>query len=351
MKNKLIYSNPVIRNRKGYVEKDWYVEYYSYNIATEEKRRHQIKSNKKLNQEFGGPGNTITNLKEKRRYFRELLSLIINELEHKNSNNMRKLSIKDAMEVAIEIKKDEVTPRSMRTYRFRAKDFVRWCKKRKQETADIRSVSSKFVQQYINANTSSKEVKRQLSTLFTALEKEQIISSNPCRKAQVKKGLLLEPTRHKLYTDEQARAIFEAVKINAELNIAALLLYYCMMRPVEITRLRRDNFNLVDKTISITPRINHKSKRTRILPINTKIISALEAIQGDYITKKQNRDNYFSNLFRPIKQQLELDDSYSFYGLKHKGACKLYQATKDIMLVMNYCGHASVNTTIRYVLS
>lgn len=337
---------PILRTRKGNINREWYVEYYT--VQEGKKKRHQIKSHQSLNEKYNTNPSKITSKKTKEKYYNELLKLVTAELRNTQHSSNMKITISQALDLAIEQKKNKIESKTLKSYQYRIQHLKEFLRKRQIQQHSITAISTQMLQQYLNTTDNSKTRVNEIKAIFQALLEKKIISTNPAKDLKTKRTIIQS---NQIYTIEQAKEIITQTQaIDKELNLAINLIYYCMMRPVEVTRTTINQINFAQKTITIPDFINKKSKRTRVIPITNSIISAIEAISPtDYILGNKYNELYLSTKFQRLKTKIEIPQHCTLYSFKHTGAVNLYEATKDVVLVMQYCGHQRVETTMNYL--
>lgn len=166
------------------------------------------------------------------------------------------------------------------------------------------------------------------------------------------------------YTDKQIQEIIPYVKENDPylLNFIGFI-YYALMRPSEIKRLKVRNIDMKKRQIRIEAS-QSKVKKLDILPIADGLYQILEQmdIEGAnpdhylFTLKRQPSEepmsrSWTTERFKLVKKQFGLNKNYSIYGFKHTAVCKWYEQTKDIVRVQRMCRHTSIDMTARYLKS
>lgn len=133
------------------------------------------------------------------------------------------------------------------------------------------------------------------------------------------------------------------------LYFSILLLYYAFMRPIEIQRLYKSDFDLNQMTLEIRAEVSQK----RTVNINKEIATTLIKISNSkskYALGEKLNPEYIKTKFKRFKIKHNLI-TLKLYDYKHIGCSKLYEATKDIILIQRMCGHQKVSTTKKYLNS
>ena len=122
------------------------------------------------------------------------------------------------------------------------------------------------------------------------------------------------------------------------------------MRKGEAQELTWADVDVERNTIRVTP---EKGSNPRIFKISTKLVQMLKALPktGDKvfpascnaINLHQQRKRIARKLQNPRLLQIH------FHTLRHWKATMLYHQTKDILYVMKFLGHKSIETTLIYI--
>ena len=167
------------------------------------------------------------------------------------------------------------------------------------------------------------------------------------------KKLREKPTLHKPFND--VHAVLEDIKaFNENLFLCCLLTYGCLLRPhQEIRQLTWSDFSDDLEFISLSGKRN-KSGRNRIVPISPYIRQHLQPSGRTHniFTGSEEPFNacYFKTLWSRYKKQSKLlEANQTLYSFRHTGAIEVYKKTKDIAVVQQVLGHASMQVTLGYL--
>ena len=167
------------------------------------------------------------------------------------------------------------------------------------------------------------------------------------------KKLREKPTLHKPFND--VHAVLEDIKaFNENLFLCCLLTYGCLLRPhQEIRQLTWSDFSDDLEFISLSGKRN-KSGRNRIVPISPYIRQHLQPSGRTHniFTGSEEPYNacYFKTLWSRYKKQSKLlEANQTLYSFRHTGAIEVYKKTKDIAVVQQVLGHASMQVTLGYL--
>ncbi|MDE6553181.1 MAG: tyrosine-type recombinase/integrase [Muribaculaceae bacterium] len=143
---------------------------------------------------------------------------------------------------------------------------------------------------------------------------------------------------------------------------ACQILYYCFIRPVEMTRLRIRDFNIKEGTVTIHADAS-KNKRTQTVTIPKKVLmlgielGIFSAPMGDYVfsTKlrpgsEQINTKIFRDHWAKVSNALKLKKEWKFYSLKDTGITEmLRQNTTSPVNVKEQARHSSLVITEIYI--
>ena len=143
--------------------------------------------------------------------------------------------------------------------------------------------------------------------------------------------------------------------------LAAYVLFYCFIRPKEMSMLKIHDINLKNRTIIIKSE-QSKNRKTAAITLPVKIIHLMVELQifenpsdyylfskklkpgKDYQSEKQFRDFWSHHVRKPLK----LPDKYKFYSLKDTGVTMMLRANTDILSVRDQARHSSILITDTY---
>jgi integrase len=150
-------------------------------------------------------------------------------------------------------------------------------------------------------------------------------------------------------------------KKNRFFLLASYILFYCFVRPKEMSRLRISDINLKNRTLIIHGS-QSKNRRTAAITLPVKIIHLMVDLEtfkfpGDYYLfsdKMQPGENYRSEKqFRDywlihVRKPLKLPAKYKFYSLKDTGVTMMLRANTDVLSVRDQARHSSILITDTY---
>jgi integrase len=278
------------------------------------------------------------------------------------------LSIKDAFEYALKIKKKSLNETSYMNFAGRINRF----KKALDENAPITSLNRKQTNEYLNSILESTSARNRnntridLSTLFEVLANDEIIPENFIKKINT---LKTKPERNKTYTPDMQENIYSYLEKNDPLLLLFIkFISYNFLRPVEVCRLKVGDLDIKDKKLYV--RAKNKLVKIKIIPeILIKDLPDLSLmnkddflftstqIGGEWIATENNRRDHFSKRFKTIvKDHFGLGADYGMYSFRHTFITKLYRELRKTYspfeaksILMNITGHSTMSALELYL--
>lgn len=340
---KIKYSKPEIYDANGDLSKRWYV-YFSYRnpITGYLERLPNIYVSQKLDKK--------ERLELLKIYKNNLLSMLKNGFNPFDIDNSTEeispMSIEEAFSFALNIKKQTQSKDTHTNYKARIKKFELWLNKKGFEKRFVTSINKKTVTTYLNEileKTSARNrdnTRLDLSGLFQVLEDNEIIPNNIIKTINVVGSV---PVKNKPFSSQQEIEIYTYID-NNKLKVLSLFIKfvsYAFLRPVEVSRLKIEDINIIDKTIRIKSKTGFQ---IAIIPdILLNIIPDLSKYPADsfligmtdfgqyWNATDVNRRNHISRMFLEVKRILKLSDEYGIYSFRHTFAIKLYNEFIKVM--------------------
>lgn len=279
------------------------------------------------------------------------------------------ISIKEAFEFALKIKKQSLSPNSYAGYHGPLKQFEKWLVE--NEITSLKSITKKTVVQYLNsvlARTSPRtrnNARTSLSAIFTTLEDNEIIDDNFIPKI---KPLSTKPTRNKTFTPEQESNLETCMKENDQLLLSFVkFVSLCFLRPIEVCRLKIKDIDVADRKIYV--KAKNKKVKIKIIPeILLNILPDLSNenpehyvftpynIGGEWDIPERDKRNYFSKRFKKIKDQFNLGKEYGLYSYRHTYITQLYREMRKELntsdtksTLLGITGHSTISSLEKYL--
>jgi integrase/recombinase XerC len=218
-----------------------------------------------------------------------------------------------------------------------------------------------FIAQLHSQGLSGKSIARVISAwrgFFSYLIRSHHFTHNPCVGIHAPKSPKNLPQT--LSPDETAQLLtFLADDLLNSRDRAMFELFYSSgLRLAELANLQITDINLPDSTV----RVSGKGGKTRIVPIGSKAIAALQAWikQRDKLIQPGRNTLFLSRHGKPISTrtishrlknralQQGINSNVHPHMLRHSFASHLLQSSGDLRAVQEMLGHANIRTTQMY---
>jgi len=251
------------------------------------------------------------------------------------------LTIKEAFELALNLKKNILSHTSFRGLNNRMNNFLNWVETNHPQLKSINGVNKKIIIGFLNfelEETSPRNrnnFRADLSSLFQMLVDNEIIPINFIKEISILKST---PTRNKTYSLE----LQEEIYTHLEEKDPLLLLYikfisYNFLRPIEVCRLKVKDINIKEQKLQLI--VKNNPLKTKIIPeilinelpdlvsLNPEYkLFTPKQIGGEWGTNVSDRRNYFSKRFKKVvKDHFNLGIEYGLYSFRHTFITKLYR--------------------------
>ncbi|MEQ8628117.1 tyrosine-type recombinase/integrase [Ekhidna sp.] len=365
-----------IADRGGDLSKRWYVTFYVYDIAKGELMRKMAYGN--INKKKSRVGRMAEARKLKQKIDNLLLSghvtnSNIKEPPKPQPHKNRSFTIGTALKYALEIKKNEVKPSSYKEYKVAlgmVEKFLRytgdWGLPLERFTYEVGDsifeyLKGEYVSPYTGdplSNTSINNYRTFLRNLINVLRRKELLKIDPTARVSKQKAKV---KFHEVYADDEIERIKNyLIEQDPHLWLLCQFVYYCFVRPgrearkLKIKHLRADNRLIIPSDVGKT------DLRYPIIP------EALQMAINDWKLRDYSPEyyifaqggkpgadmcyrNYWTNRYRRVREKLKFKPEQTLYSWKHTGACKLYQVVKDPYVIMQQCGHTTIETTMKYL--
>jgi integrase len=280
-------------------------------------------------------------------------------------------TIQEAFEKMLEIKLPTLRKRAKETYNYMVNQFIDWLKQNKLQYIPVGQFDNAMASQYMDYLI----VQRKLSgrthndrlivqkVFFNEMIEREWIHKNPFRKIKPKP---VEIGRNLAYTEKEREKLKKYLYDNdREMYYFSQIIYYCFIRRSELSQLRIEHFDLVNKTINIPADISkNKCSESVVIPVgldsileemDLKLYPSNMLLFGRRLKRGYDQIknvNHISSRHNKIVKDLKIDPEKGLYSWKHTGVCVAYYATgKDIYSVMRQLRHRDLNTTMIYLKS
>ncbi|MBQ4915270.1 site-specific integrase [Maribacter sp. MMG018] len=279
------------------------------------------------------------------------------------------MTIKEAFDFALKIKKRTLSPNSYSGYLNPTRQFQKWLEENK--IYDIRAIQKKTVVKYLNTvleRTSARtrnNARTTLSAIFSTLEDNEIIEDNFILKINI---LPTKPERNKTLTPTQESQLETFMSENDPLLLSFIqFVSYCFLRPVEVCRLRIKDIDVADKKLYVKA----KNKKVKIKIIPEILIDLLPDLSdfnpdhflftpygmgGKWNIPERDKRNYFSRRFKKVKDHFKLGKEYGLYSYRHTYITKLYREMRKELTpnetkskLLGITGHTTIEALEKYL--
>ena len=296
--------------------------------------------------------------------------------------NEKEVSVKEAIDEALEIAKSTVSLNTYSNYKKSAYKFLNFLGKHNQ-SKDIKLVTRKILIAYLNKvlkNTSARtrnNYRTDLSAVFTILEKKLLlIDYNFIKNIEKEK---VKHKRNRTLTNKQLIQITDFLKVNDPVVLLVIrFVAYNFLRPVEVCRLKIKDLNLEENLV-------HYQAKNK--PLKTKRIPSLlmqhllkmnlssykkedylitpSGIPGEWLGSDTQRRAVITKRFTRLKAQMaqegiQLEKGDNIYSFRHSYITNLFRhlRTKQnltfqqaIQELMPITGHDSESGLMNYIHS
>lgn len=351
-----------------YVGKEWYVGWYSYDPVSQAPRRKKIKLNH------------IPNKVERRKYANDLIARINEKLRRgwnpwiASEDSKAYASFTDVCNHYSKL----VTKRAEDGY-YRSDTYVSYLsylrnlRKYNEKLKFSISYIYQFDRQYIidflehvyldreNSARTRDNYLGWLKSFSDFLIQSGYLKEKPTE--GIKAFSKWEKRKKRQYLPEDVLYKFRkhVEETNRYFLLASYILFYCFVRPKEMSLLKIRDINLKNRTLLIGEE-QSKNRREAAITLPVKIIHLMVDLRifdcpGNYylFSKKmqpgeeyQNEKQFRDFWTRHVRKPLKLPDKYKFYSLKDTGVTMMLRANTDILSVRDQARHSSILITDTY---
>lgn len=290
----------------------------------------------------------------------------------KNISEPKGMSLNEAFEFDIELKKKTLQESSLRSYGSHMRIFKEWLKKEKKGIKFINQINRSIVSEFllgIMTNSSARNrnnYRASISSFFTTLEDNEIVKENFVKKI---KNLKATATRNKTYTKIQQQEIFDYLeKEDPTLLLFIKFVSYNYLRPIEVCRLKIEDVDCENRTLSF--KAKNSPLKTKIIPEvlwndlpdlgtfkNEDYLFTPYGFGGEWESSDDNKRNYFSKRFKKVvKDKFDLGPEFDMYSFRHTFITKLYRELRKTKtphetksFLMQITGHTTMSALETYL--
>ena len=347
--------------------KEWYIGFYAFDPASGKMKRKRIKLNH------------ISKVSERRLYAKDFIERLYCKLRTGWNPWIEKESSKaytmfsDICNTYLRLQekfREEglLRPDSLVSYKSYLRNLVQYNKQLKNPITYAFQLDTDYIIAfldyiYIDRENSAQTRDNYLGWLRTFAK---WMKGNGYQKTIVTDGIEIYGKRKRkkqrtvISTDDLERVREYAEVNNKHFLLACYVLFYCFVRPKEMSKIRIGDISLHNKTLFI-PEGNAKNKKDAYVTLNMKVINLMLDLQifdhpsryylfskgcqpGEVqYSEKQFRDYWVKHLRRDLK----LPEEYKFYSLKDSGVTMMLR-TMDTLSVRDQARHSSILMTDIY---
>ena len=356
----------VLRDRKGDLSKEWFVEFYAWSDAEKQLVRKRVKIPL-----------AYQNVKSRTDYANKLIAKINRLLESgyhfsEKSNSPTsegvptKQGLVKSLESILSTVSRTIASKTVVTYQSAINKFKEYTPEQDPEIVSFRTQDALLFRDHLvnikkNSPRTANNTMQHLLALFSRLQERTGIEKNPFRIKSLR-----EPATSKniAFTDEDKAKVEEyLLKHEPGVYLFTRLMYFAFIRPGEILKLQFRHIHMREAYITVHGLIskNGKTETAQIIP------ALAQELQTRLVF--QNPDHYlFSTGVKPGKYPLSkqvpfrrheralkelglLEKGYTLYSWKHTGAVNAYRAGVGIKELQSMLRHSSVQITDIYLKS
>ena len=254
-------------------------------------------------------------------------------------------------------------PKTIVDYSNRLKHFCAWCELRKVKR--IGECTPAKIEEFLNYKVTHDNVSARgrnndrtfLSAFFSWCVARFYVAENPCKDIVTLKVL---PKKRRILTADELRRVADYFVHNDRYMLLAVMMqYYTLIRPNEMLHLKIKDIHF-DEQYVVVPAEYSKNHREQPVAINDRLLSLMRDLGIDkcppdvwlfgYGCKPNNapgNHDLFRYRWKIMREELGLDDSVQFYGLKDTGIVDLINA-EGVLMARDQARHSSIAITNIY---
>ncbi|WP_028375976.1 tyrosine-type recombinase/integrase [Leeuwenhoekiella sp. MAR_2009_132] len=272
------------------------------------------------------------------------------------------ISLVDALQYSLSIKKKEVGGRTYSTYEVHVNKFIDWIKGNGYSNTPVKKVSKRLVSRFLihisdtTSNRTRNNYKTSLGVIFENLVQNEYLDRNIAHDIPQLKTV---EKRDQTYSDAQVENIIENLSDDKVMLMFIYFVSYLFWRPKENCRLQVKDINLEQRLI--TEQTKTKGSKTKIIPeiIFKDLKEYLEGSNpndlvftpdgpGQWDRDLDGRRSYFTLKYRRLKKKMGIESGYTIYSFRHTFISRVYRnlrkehnKDKTLELLSNITGHES----------
>ncbi len=348
--------------------KEWYIDFYAFDPSMEKMRRKKIKLNH------------ISNVRMRRRYAADLIERIFVELQQGwnpwivFTSQVSYSTIDDAFEayeayLSRLLQEDILREKTCKGYRSCLKVMREWNESQIKPKKYVYQIDRAFCSRFLDwlwldkglSSTTRDNYLSWLKNLSKFLLEKQYVENDitaGISSLGKKKG---KKNRTIIEAGDMARLRNWAEEHNRHFLLACYILYYCFVRPKEMSYIQLKHISIKRGTLFI-PDYSSKNRKEGTVTLPEKVLKLMIDLE---IFKYPDSYYLFSDKMRPgagqrsnkiftdywnhyVRKQLHFPPNYKFYSLKDTGITDLIKANTDLLSVRNQARHHSLLMTDLY---
>jgi integrase len=348
--------------------KNWYISYYCFNPETGKLDIKRIKIN------------SIKNANERRKYANEIMKRVNVKLETgwnpftEKEGKKSYLKLNEAFEHYLKVvtkkyKSGDIRDETYFGYTSFLKIFREWLEKHKMNELFVyqldKNILTRFLEYiYVDLDRSAKTRDNYLiffRVFSTFLLENEYAKIKPTDGISMLGKSARKAKNRDSITDIDRARLVEYLKNDEWYLLACEIIFYCFIRPKEMSYIKIEHINLEKSTIFIPGATakNYKDANVTIPPqlkehfVNLKVTGytpGFYLFSNNLQPGEVRRDEkQFRDKWAKVKKALNFPDNYKFYSLKDTGITKLIAATGNPTVVRDQARHHSIQITDMYI--
>jgi integrase len=359
-------SEPKICHYNYDMSKNWYVHFRALDPATNKREQYRFNfdvNTYKIKAERIKQANALRQvLIDKLRAGWRPHEVIVKEYEY----------LLDSLQKITAIQWQSLRERTVHTYNVIINVFYDWLKIKKYDYIKCEDFTNVEALQYMDYLSNKKLLKGRtwnnhlafMKIFFNLLLNRDIIVKNPFKR--IKKQAESQSVRNMAFSEVERLQLLECLqKENLQLYYFVSFVYYCALRPKEISMLKIKDIDFGRQNIFVSADIS-KNKKGESIVIPNSFMPILQRMD----LQSMNKDFYilgsgnvpgveynkqYDKLTAKLKiiiASLKINPNCTLYSFKHSGVINLYYATNhNIVEVSRHCRHSDIGITQNYLKS
>jgi len=343
----------------------WIIEYYIENPMTKKLERKKMKLTRLISR--------YKSVKDARKHANKIVMEINIRLStgwnpfFTDDDARLYTSVDVVREKFLQEKKKELREESIQAYSSFVDVFVKWLKNntKVEYCSMVNKISAvKFMDYvYSERNVSSRTFNNYVKfgrVFFNWAKEKCYTKENPFEAVKTKPKT--EKTRTIIPHDTRERVTNYLLSSEEDRNylVVLKLVYSTLLRPGEIRKLKIENVNLEEKTITVPGSIS-KNKKKRIVPLTEDVVESLEMLNlaacptSYFLMGRELKPNskpltkyYMAKYWENLREKLSMPKEMQLYSLRDSGISEMLKSGVDPLSVKQHADHHSLAMTTLY---